>query len=246
MGKSFISYEFTPAERLLLLRGLHLMLSDMYQEIYFFGFYDGDETEEDNDKVLGFFSGEDEDDEEDEDEESNFFESTGKYRYDYGSRKPLRKDSDNDDAMDGDDEEEYFDEEEEDDDDMFSDNWRVDRQQMDNLINEIKILENKIQNIDFEEDNPELDINELEILLDSAYEVKMQIEGEEEEWELEAEEDTEDIKAEIRKAIDTLDKESRKQLEEDYEYLIMRQHKDLSSLIDKIKEWIDNYQINSN
>lgn len=246
MGKSFISYEFSPAERLLLLRGMHLMLSDLYEEIYFFGFYEDEDGNAENDKVLGFLSGsESEEEEEEEDsEESNFFEDPKNYEYDFESGDPTRDDKIADEKTNkfG----ELFDDNNDDFEDMYDDDWRVDRQQMDKLINEIKILEDKILNMDFEEEYPELDINELEILLDSAYEVKIQLEDQEEEWVDEAEDEAEGINEEIRKAMEILEADEKKQLEDDYEYLVLRQHKDLSSLIYKIREWIDNYQINSN
>lgn len=251
MSKSFISYEFSPAERLLLLRGIHLMLSDLYEEIYFFGFYN-DENQDDNNSgnnVLGFISSQDEEEEEEETEESNFFEDSNQYKYDFlgdedkeNKDEPEEKDSSFTGFFDDDDDNDDFDE-------LFDDDWQVDRDQMEKLITEIKILENKLLNIDSEEDFPELDINELEILLDSAYEVKIQIEEEEEmDWEEDSDTDpdSDPTQEEIRDAINKLANEDRKQIEEDYEYLVLKQHKDLSSLIYKIKEWIDNYQINSN
>jgi hypothetical protein len=245
MSKSFISYEFSPAERLLLLRGIHLMLSDLYEEIYFFGFYnDGNEDDKNpGDNVLGFISSQEEDD--DETEESNFFEDSNQYKYDYLDSEDKENHEDKEDkenSFPG-----FFDDDDEDFDELFDDDWQVDRDQMEKLITEIKVLENKLLNIDTEEDFPELDINELEILLDSAYEVKIQIEEEdEEEWEEDSDYESDPTEEEIRDAINKLANEDRKQIEEDYEFLVLKQHKDLSSLIYKIKEWIDNYQINSN
>ncbi len=245
MIKSFIRYEFTPSERLILLRGLYLLLSNIMEDMYFFGFYDDDfdmEGEENSET-----DGEDNEEDSEDDDESNFFEDNTSFEDNFNPGMKNEEESNEEPEAFSEDFEDDFDDFDNDDDSIFNDDWNNERYEMEKMVSEIKVLENKLINYKSYDKSPELGINELELLLHSAHEVKLSLD-EEIDDDLDPEPDSEDEELEknLTDAINNMPEETKKQLEDDFEEYIFGQHRELGELIDKINDWIDNYQINSN